>query len=244
MPLFPARTKRLLRYHTNSSLTSSAGTVATYVFRANDLFDPDYTSTGHQPMGFDQMMTFYNHFCVDWARIKVQFTNIATGPLHVAVRVDADLTPITSVDQVMEFGGLTTDIVEAKNTYGSNKELTLTVDIPKIQGVSRKAITADPNLCGNAANSPAELTFFHVLVWDPLATGGTVQFDVTLEQRAWFLEPRTSVLSLRPQSEMKTMNNNERRTDNGEGRRNAINAMAEAAYRAVGDRDVRLQCRR
>jgi hypothetical protein len=171
--------------------------MATYVFRANDLFDPDFTSTGHQPMGFDQMIVFYNHFAVDKSRILCTFKNQATGTMRVALRVDADTTPITNYDTLLEFGGLTTDTLESKGVYGANKELTLTADIPRLQGIPRKNITTDPSLIGNAGASPSDGTFFHISVWDPLGGGGTVGVDVLIEFGAWFFEPRNLTPSIK-----------------------------------------------
>lgn len=190
MPIFPARTKRVLRYSTNISLVSSVGAVASYIFRANDLFDPDFTSTGHQPMGFDQMMVFYNHFAVERSRIACVFKNQATGTMRCLIRQDADNVALTLPDQILEFGGLTTDTLEGKGVYGANKTLQLSVDIPKIQGIARSALTSDPTLRGSASSSPSEVTYFHVQVWDPLGAGGTVGIDILMEQAAWFLEPR------------------------------------------------------
>lgn len=229
MPIFPRTTYRTLRYHTHASLSSASGVVATYVFRANDLFDPDYTSTGHQPMGFDQLMAFYNHFAVDRAKIIVQATNNALGPMRVAIRVDADLTPITNPDQIIEFGGVTYDVLEAKNTYGSNKTLSLCLDVAQLQGIPRRNVTTDPQLRGNAAASPAEISYFHVLVWDPLASGGVVDIDVVLEQAAHFMEPRdltTSISTSVPLTERKSL---PAHIVNEQGRQNAARAMAEAA---------------
>jgi len=196
MPLFPPRTHKWLRYHETVTLTSVAGAINTYVFRANDLFDPNYTGTGHQPMGFDQMMVFYNHFAVNKCRIKVVANNISAATFHVGVRLDGSNTPLTVPDQILEFGGTTYDIVEAKNAYGSSKCFELDVDIARIQGIPQASITVDPNLRGDAATSPVELTYFHIYIWDPLsAFSGSVVCDVTLEYGAFFMEPRDATES-------------------------------------------------
>lgn len=194
MPIFPATTVRKLRYSTTFQLTSTAGVVASYVFRANDLFDPDFTSTGHQPMGFDQMMLTYNHFCVVSARIKVTCRNKTnTTPFTVCIRQDASNTPLTVIDRILEFGGLVTADID---TFGvCTTLLELGLDVARLQGVSRKAITADPTLRGDAATSPTEVTYFHIQMWDTAAATSTGNFDVVLEQVAHFMEPRDMIES-------------------------------------------------
>ncbi len=48
-----------LRYTDSLTVQHSFGNAGTYIFRANDCYDPDLTSTGHQPRGFDQFMSLY-----------------------------------------------------------------------------------------------------------------------------------------------------------------------------------------
>jgi len=197
MPLFPPTVVKRLRYSMEGSVTATSGVPGGYVFRANDLFDPDYTSTGHQPMGFDQMMLSYSHFCVLKAKIRVIFQNISAGTCSVGIRQDASFTLITVPDQFIEFGGIVYDHLEAKNVYGSSKELSLELSMPRLQGITKRALTADPTLRGDAANSPTELTYFHVMVWD--RAGNTVNCDIeaVLDQISYFMEPRDLVESLK-----------------------------------------------
>lgn len=191
MPLFPPTISKRLRYSTTfAGATASGAITSTQIFRANDLFDPDFTGTGHQPMGFDQMMTWYNHFVVTWAKITLVVKNTTGSAPTICLRVDGDSTPITVIDRVVEIGGCVTEDLEVKGSYGANKKLSLVADICKLQGVKRGAITSDPSLQGNAAASPAEVTYFHITMWDTSGTTGSCEVDVILEQVATFLEPR------------------------------------------------------
>jgi len=203
MPIFPARTVRRMRYSTSFGLTTTSGVPAAYVLRANDLFDPDFTSTGHQPMGFDQMMLFYNHFVVVKAKVRVVFKNTGTSVPTVCIRQDANSTALTVIDRLVEFGGLVSETLEVKGAYGANKTLELNLDVGKLQGLNRQAIAADPSLRGDAATSPTEVTYFHIMVWDATSTTGSISTDVILEQDAIFMEPRDQIESLRVLSEAK-----------------------------------------
>jgi len=185
-----------LRYVDNISITTTAGAVATYVFRANDLFDPDFTSTGHQPMGFDQMMLSYNHFCVLKARIKVTFKNYTSVSQTVAIRQDATSSPLTVINRILEFGGVVSTSLGQAGTFGSEQNLIMDVNIPRLQGVNETTALADPTLRGDAATSPTELTYFHLQAWDAAGNGANIQCQVMLEQLAMFTEPRDLIESL------------------------------------------------
>jgi len=204
MPLFPARTTKWLRYSTNFSLTVTAGAVATYVFRANDLFDPDFTGTGHQPMGFDQLMVFYNHFVVTHSKLIATFKSYGSVDSTIAIRQDATSTPLTVIDRIVEFGGLVQAQLPASGLFGSQLTLDLNLDIARLQGVTESAITADPTLRGDAATSPTEVSYFHCQAWDAVGNSTTVNVSIVLEQRAIFTEPRDATESFKRRDEEKT----------------------------------------
>jgi hypothetical protein len=143
-------------------------------------------------MGFDQMMAFYNHFVVLKARIICTFRALFTGTQTATgcIRIDADSTPLTVIDRIVEFGGLVQTDLTRIDTPTCVKTLELSLDVAKLQGVSPSAITADPSLQGNVAASPLELSYFHVAVWDSQGTSFTASVDVILEQLVTFIEPR------------------------------------------------------
>jgi len=205
MPIFPARTTRTLRYSTSSTLTTTAGVPVSYIFRGNDIFDPDFSGIGHQLMGFDQMMLFYNHFCVIRSKLKVTFRSTAssTNSFMVCIREDANSTPLTVIDRIVEVGANVMDVIDESGSSGGTKVLWLGFDICKLQGLSRSALTADPTLRGDVATSPTEITYYHVQCWDSNGKTGTVTFDAILELEAVFMEPRDQIESLVKKDERK-----------------------------------------
>jgi len=60
-----------LTYVEQFAIDAIADTTSVYTFRANSLYDPNVTSTGHQPMGFDEMCNYYNKFTVIGASIEL-----------------------------------------------------------------------------------------------------------------------------------------------------------------------------
>jgi hypothetical protein len=205
MPLFPARTVKMLRYSTSFNISTTAGAVGTYVFRANDLFDPDFSGTGHQPMGFDQMMLFYNHFCVTHAKMIVTARNLSTtGSPTSFIRQDAGSTTLTVADRILEFGGLVSCVLEPAVQFGQCKTNVLSLSVARLQGVTESALTADSTLRGDSATSPTEVVYFHVGQYDVNAINTSVVYEIILEQRAVFMEPRDTIESLAKMQESKT----------------------------------------
>jgi len=195
MPLFSARTVRQLRYSDSFQLTSTAGTVATYVFAANGMFDPNVTGTGHQPMGFDQMMVFYNHYCVTKARLILVASNASSVPTSVVLRQDASPTPITTIDRILEIGGNSYVHLDAAGSTNAQKELKLSLDIAKLQGITWTALMADSTLRGDSASNPTELSYFHCQVMSAAGFTAVVNFDVLIEFTSYFMEPRDGTAS-------------------------------------------------
>lgn len=89
----PTQRRATLRYATQSTLTSTSGTMSSHLFRANSVFDPDYTSTGHQPMGFDQWASLFNHYVVVGAKITctVLSDNVTASPFVIGVYLSDDI---------------------------------------------------------------------------------------------------------------------------------------------------------
>jgi len=57
----------VLRYSDQITLNPSTGANAHYRFRANSIFDPDYSGVGHQPYGHDNLQAIYRSYVVDKA---------------------------------------------------------------------------------------------------------------------------------------------------------------------------------
>lgn len=198
MPVFPSKTTRNLRYSTSISLSSAAGVVSSYVFAANGLFDPDITSTGHQPMGFDQLILSYNHYCVLSSKIIVTAKNTSTGATPVvSIMAQANNTPITVIDQIIEYGLGERTTLESKSVSGSVKVIELRTSTRRFEG--KPSPVNDPALCGDVAANPVEVQYYHVQIWDAAGVSSTVTMDVVIEYRAVFFEPRVLTESLTTQ---------------------------------------------
>lgn len=107
--IFPSRLTTTLPYADQFNLqgaTLSAAFGTERAFRLNSLFDPDFTSTGHQPYGFDQVTPFYNKYLVDEVDVTVSFSDPGGDGLYVGVFIKGfnDTSTLTgaSISQAME----------------------------------------------------------------------------------------------------------------------------------------------
>lgn len=75
------------------------------IYMANSCYDPDYSGTGHQPMGFDQWMAIYSRYRVHASYIKITTINKSTtvGNLaQCAVTPSNNDTAASSVQEMAE----------------------------------------------------------------------------------------------------------------------------------------------
>lgn len=194
LPLFGLRTRRRLQYYDAVLFTGTANAVATYVVSANGAYDPDITGTGHQPMGFDQMMVFYNHYTVVNAKLRAVFQNTGTVTAHAAVSISGTTTTISDLRQLVENGEMVYTNITPTGIAGSSCVLHADTNLTAFQGLEE--ILDDPNMRGDSASNPTEQSYFHLHVWNPAsATVPSVLIDFYLEFDVMFHEPRKGSLS-------------------------------------------------
>lgn len=105
---FPMGRRNTMRYVENITMSSSAGVMATHLFSANGIYDPDITGLGHQPYGYDQMAAYFNHYVVIGSKITVNWMNepgsaVSENPSVVGVYLsDQTTVPYGNVNSFVE----------------------------------------------------------------------------------------------------------------------------------------------
>lgn len=74
-----------LKYTTRVQLNPTTGATAYNFFRMTSIYDPDYSGTGTQPLGHDQLAVFYERYRVVSARITANFFTNATSSAGNAI---------------------------------------------------------------------------------------------------------------------------------------------------------------
>lgn len=162
-----------------------AGTSRVHSFRANSLYDPDYTGTGHQPIGFDQYMQFYNHYTVVGAKITATFvsggTSASTNTMVCGIELSGDASPTSALNDIFEQGRSRYKIV---TNSSASQTVTVTHNLSVKKFLAQKPLAEDANAGTNASN-PQELIYFHV--WTAPLDSSLLQSDCRVNLKIDFI---------------------------------------------------------
>ena len=175
---FPFQYQATLRYSELIPISVSTGTIGSYVFSANSLFDPDVTGTGIQPLYFDQLMALYDHYVVLSSTFKCTFAS-CVGPLGSS-------NPGLMTVMVDDDGSFTPS--SANRTRPTAVSQVVSNNYPKTAFTSWNATkyfgpnpTANNSLQGTAAASPSEQSNYVI----------TAQNFITGDHQYWFFVEMT-----------------------------------------------------
>jgi hypothetical protein len=193
--------KGMLYYDCNlTRVVPLGGAAATnYFFTANGLYDPDITGTGHQPMGFDTMMTFYEQYTVVSSAITVAV--YSDYDVRVALFINPDAVSVTEQRAIVENGLAKTVAINGAITETSrpHHQLSLNCDCRDYFGRrTQQELMDDTSLQGTATSNPTEQVYFAITAWfNGLNPGANknIWFDICLSYDVIFWEPRKVALS-------------------------------------------------
>lgn len=183
-----------MRYSQGFSLDPSvAGSVTSWRFKANGIYDPDTDGTGHQPITRDQWAIFYTKYCVVSSKLTATFTSTtgvhATSAYNVGIALLHDNTTITDINNIKEQGNCVwknlsfqRDLVQCSKRFSARKFL----------GGGNP--TTDDGKCALFTADPVEAATFHVWASANDQSGqnpGVVLVDVVIEYYVKMFEPNT-----------------------------------------------------
>lgn len=112
IPTAPKNHSVIKLHYTENILLTPGAIPAAYVWKINDVYDPNLSGTGHQPYFRDQMYAIYSKCRVLWAKISVTFIT------------DSALTPVLVILGPNQSGSADVNLDTASERKGS-KELYL-----------------------------------------------------------------------------------------------------------------------
>lgn len=160
---FPLRQTRTLTYCDAVILTPTAGDdVANHVFRANSIFDPDESGTGHQPYAHDTFMTLYSKYSVKSAVIDISFA----PPTIIGDSNQAFARAVACGVWNNDFSTPITDPTLIREQPGSNSKVLTLNDVVTVRGAYLRDTRIPMFDAGEASatfgTNPAETIYFNV----------------------------------------------------------------------------------
>lgn len=177
------------RYSDVITISLSAGTVQSYSFRANSLFDPDRTGTGHQPLGFDQLTAIYNRYVVHklaWY-INVPSSN---DTICIAAGISNGARTLTTTGDYTSF--IESPLVRQQTIgYGGTPPALFTGNksLPTFNGVDLKTYLIDDRFQSTTSTSPTEVIDLVIGFYNPSSGAVSIQVNVNLHYHAVFFDP-------------------------------------------------------
>ncbi len=154
-----------LRYCTGITINPTSGLTGSHVFHASGMYDPDITGTGHQPLGFDQWMTFYDHYTVIGSRIHVNFQATAagatTGASVVGIRLSDSQATSNSITLLTEQGSTSYRYLTDSD---AKAETSVIKSFSAKKYFGTKNVIDREDLKGSSSANPAEGAFYEVFV--------------------------------------------------------------------------------
>lgn len=189
-----------MRYVDNITLNPGLGTTAVHGFRANSIYDPDYSTVGHQPMGRDEWATFYDHYTVLGCTIRATFLSpgdvVNTDSFIAGILLDDDSGTLPNPINILEQGKARTRLVT--NSKGSRGSTTIQhyYNPRKFFGVKDMKDNRDMLGAEMSAN-PSENCHFKVFIspFDFSADVAPVEVLVNITYKVLLTEPKTLVTS-------------------------------------------------
>lgn len=190
--MFPERKYATLVYQNEGFALNpgAAKTADVFLWNCANIRDPNRTSTGHQPMYYDDMMRLYGFYCVMEAKIICEFASGVggdTNSYHVGVAVRPTFATEGKAHIYAENGAAKSTIFNY--THGV-KTLSMTYYPRTCLGFDGSPLDA-PDLSGNNSQDPVPTPTFQVFAnaMTTTATPGSVFCSVKIQYKCCFTQP-------------------------------------------------------
>jgi len=188
-----------MRYAEEIDLDNIITGLGEYIWRLNNIFDPNQTGTGHQPLSHDQWAALYKNYIVYGAKATV--TLIASG------NSSAIAASATACMALSDTGSSITDIQTAiespfskfikigpNDGSGAQTMETGYIDISKMPG--NKGAIYDANQWGAPfGQSPSNELFVHIVATADDSTSIRLNVMMVIDYYVWVYEPADLLVS-------------------------------------------------
>lgn len=185
---FPMKMVSKLKYVELFNLNPATGLANNYTFRANGIYDPNVTGSGHQPRTFDEHMLIYSKWVVLGSKITYRISTLDNTTYDVALTAQVASVPHTSNDiiQILEQRKTNTKIFHGDG--GNSCTLTSYYSAKKW---SSGRVTSNQDLEGTSGADPTTTHYFNLQCQNMNSSTdiGTVDVLATIEYIVQFSNP-------------------------------------------------------
>jgi hypothetical protein len=161
---------------------AAAGAGVQYVFGLNNLYDPDVTGAGHQPMYYDQLFTTtgpYQRWTVTNCHVEIVVANTFTSVNYFGVYVQPGTIDYPSLTTLMEKPTVHKRLVGSSAGLGV-KTIRFNVPINAAFGVPRQKLIDDDVYSGFWNSAPSQILYLAIMVYGLNATIASNSVETTL----------------------------------------------------------------
>jgi len=157
---FPQTARTTLMYHVTENYAIQQSVSGEFdQWRITNPTDPDYTGTGHQPMGWDQFSLAYEDCHVIGAQITYTLaTSCNEQPITLTLRAtDIDASPTVVTDEIERAN--CSHLLTSWNSNEKTYTLTNKIDVPSFLGKTRAEYLASQEYsvkCQNSTYNPTD----------------------------------------------------------------------------------------
>lgn len=197
----PRRVSMKMKYSANF-LLSPTTTVTRQVFRANGLFDPDFTGTGHQPYYFDEMAALYNSYVVTGCNVEARFVAQQANPTEATV-LNANIGMRWLLDLSADSGldisqlGERPDCIIKQLSATTTPVIKMYRSTAEIAGVAPFVVLTDPTFASTVGADPTSIFGVEIMAQNiaESSTAADVCVYVILTYYAQFFDLKTTAQS-------------------------------------------------
>lgn len=155
------------------NLGAPAGTNIYQDFKANSIFDPDQTGSGHQPLGRDQLSALYNQYIVHSCSIKAVFySTLGTGTLGQTIFGVQASNALVAFGPTSAMEQQYTKWNQADLRLSGSREHTLYMKMSTSRIIGRPCIANDDVLSALVSADPTDLWYFRIFAFQADASAG------------------------------------------------------------------------
>lgn len=181
-----------LRYVDQITLNPGVGSIAHHLFNANGMWDPDLSGAGHQPLGFDQYMAFYESFVVVGAKCKIQCMSggeAVADNCYVGIYLNESTTSAANPGELLEQQNSKWAML-TNGDAGGSAAVTQYYNAARFFG---SEVIGKADHTGTASGNPVEKALFNVFAFGASVTADPtiLQCNVTIEYTALVTERKT-----------------------------------------------------